>query len=249
MIRRLKQGLLFFEQPQALRAALTWPTFSFTAFRMVSVLARKGLMPRTVLDVGANIGQFAIAAAKFFPHATIHAFEPLPSAAAALRRHAAGLPRVEVHQVALGDREGRAAFRVSANSVSSSLLRATRAHSDAFPDAAAVQEIEVQISTLDRELQNIPLEAPVLLKIDIQGAEAQALRGAASALERIEHVLIEASLVPLYEGESTLRELSALLENRGFRFETAVGFLESPRTGELLQIDALFRAAGKAAPR
>jgi len=249
MIGRLKQGLLFFEQPQALRAALTWPTFSFTAFRMVSVLVRKGLMPRTVLDVGANIGQFAIAAAKFFPQATIHAFEPLPSAAAVLRRHAAGLPRVKVHQVALSDREGRAAFRVSANSVSSSLLRATGAHSDAFPGAAAVQEIEVLVSTLDREVQKVPLEPPVLLKLDIQGGEAQALGGAVRALERIQHVLIEASLVPLYEGESTLGELSALLESRGFRFETAVGFLESPRTGELLQIDALFRAAGEAEPR
>ena len=73
-----------------------------------------------------------------------------------------------------------------------------------------------------------------------------ALRGASRVLRRIEHVLVEASLVPLYEGESTFRELSALMEDCGFRFEAAVGSLESPKTGELLQIDALFRAAKEA---
>ena len=47
-------GLLL--EPRAIRAIATWPLFSVTSFKMVSALARQGILPRTVIDVGANAG-------------------------------------------------------------------------------------------------------------------------------------------------------------------------------------------------
>jgi len=243
VIRHLKQAILFLEDPRALRALVSWPTFSVTSYRMLQVLARKGVRPKTVIDVGANIGQFTVAATKTFHGVTVHAFEPLPDAAAKLRRRTARLPGVTVHGVALGDRESTATLRVSRNSVSSSFLPMRPAHGEAFPESVTVEHIEVPVTTLDRALAGIDLIQPVLLKVDAQEYEAHVLQGASATLAQLAHVLIETSLVPLYEGEPIFPEWSARLAKWGFVFAAAVGFLESPKTGELLQIDALFRRA------
>jgi len=61
-------------------ALLTWPKFSLTSYRMVSALKQQGIHPQTIIDVGANVGQFTIASAKLFPKRQIHSFEPLPEA-------------------------------------------------------------------------------------------------------------------------------------------------------------------------
>ena len=248
MIRHLKQAILFLEDPRALRAFVSWPTFSVTSYRMLQVLARKGVRPKTVIDVGANIGQFTVAATKTFHNITVHAFEPLPDAAAKLRRRTASLPGVTVHEVALGDREATATLRVSRNSVSSSLLSMRPAHGEAFPESVTVENIEVPVTTLDRALGGIGLIHPVLLKIDAQGYEAHVLQGASATLAQVALVLIETSLVPLYEGEPIFPEWSARFAEWGFVFDAAVGFLESPKTGEILQIDALFRRADTVEP-
>lgn len=240
MIRFLKQGLLFLEDPRAIKAFVAWPVFSFTSYRMLSVLSRRGLKPKVIIDVGANVGQFAVAAAEVFPGARIHAFEPLPEARRKLVAATGRLPNVTIHGVALGNRRGHVRLRVNSNSVSSSVLELAQAHTTAFPDARVVAEVEVPISTLDAELTGTPLDRPALLKLDVQGYELQALEGAAVTLSRVDHVLVETSLLPLYEGETTFSGLHHFLEDRGFGFEAIVGALESPRTGELLQIDALF---------
>jgi len=61
-------------------ALLTWPKFSLTSYRMLSALKQQGIHPQTIIDVGANVGQFTIASAKLFPKRQIHSFEPLPEA-------------------------------------------------------------------------------------------------------------------------------------------------------------------------
>ena len=64
---------------------------------------------RTVLDVGANSGQFSRAAAQCFPGVTVHAFEPLAVCQPALRKVAERFPQVQIHPVALGERAGEMA--------------------------------------------------------------------------------------------------------------------------------------------
>src|SRR5258708_37960416 len=83
---------LLLEHPGALRAMLRWPCFSVTSYRMVDDLRRQGVRPRTVIDVGANVGQFALAALELWAPAALHAFEPVEEAHRALRRHLARYP-------------------------------------------------------------------------------------------------------------------------------------------------------------
>src|SRR4051812_7539188 len=57
---------------------------------------------RTVLDIGANCGQFALATRACLPDARIHAFEPLPGPAEVFRKVFAGDANVALHEVAIG---------------------------------------------------------------------------------------------------------------------------------------------------
>ena len=104
--------------------------------------------------------------------------------------------------------------------------------------------IKVPISTLDREMEKLPLENPALLKLDVQGYEQQVLQGSTETLKRVDYVLLEASFRPMYEGEGTFMEIAGTMEDRGFEFLRPVAWLSDPHNGEVLQIDALFMKSG-----
>jgi FkbM family methyltransferase len=243
-VSRVTAGLvLFTERPAAIGAALTWARFSLTSFRMVDDLRRQGVLPATVIDVGANVGQFACAVLSLLRPRWVHAFEPFPDAVGALRRTLGTDPRVVVHGVALGADSGELPFHVNAHSHSSSLLRLAGAHRIAFPDATEVAEVKVPVRTLDQELAAVELPGPVLLKLDVQGYERWVLEGARETLRRANWVILEASFRPMYEGEPGFLDLVGDMAERGFRLLRPVGWLVAPATGEILQCDVLFEPA------
>jgi FkbM family methyltransferase len=229
----------------ALRGFLSWPVFSLTSYQLVSRLVRQGIAPRTVLDVGANVGQFAVAVAMLMPQARIDCFEPLPFCAERLRANTRKFDRVAVHELALGNREGEVAFHVNSHSHSSSVLRLASTHKQAFPDAVETGVIAVKISTLDAIAPGLSLEPPILLKLDVQGYEKETLMGGAQTLSRAAHAVVECSFKPMYEGEAVFTDILRLMETHGFRFVGPVGWLPDQQTRTLVQIDALFeRLAG-----
>lgn len=236
------QGLTRRSLAQAVRGLVTWPTFSVTSFAMISRLIRQGIQPRTVIDVGANIGQFTVAASRLFEDVAIHCFEPLPACLKMLRHNTRRLPRVLVYPVALGSSAGTGTFRVNSHSHSSSLLPLAEAHRLAFPLAREVQRIEVPVTTLDQAFARVELRPPVMLKLDVQGYEAETIRGGVNTLNRVDHVICEASLKPMYHGETLFLDLIGLMEASGFQFMRPVGWLANPKSGEILQMDALFAA-------
>lgn len=223
------------------KAIIFWPKFSVTSFKMASDLVCQKVLPKTVIDVGANVGQFAVASAKLFPNVLVHAFEPNPDCVVALQKNVMSLGSVLVYHIALGEEEGEAAFHVNSHSHSSSILPLSRNHLEAFPDAREVNSIQVKVSTLDTIFSGMELSAPVLLKLDVQGYEAQALRGAVKTLERIDYVVLETSFKPMYEGEMLFMDIVRLMESYGFSFLRPVGWLNDPNTGEIVQMDALFQ--------
>lgn len=223
---------------------LTWPKFSVTSFSMISGLKKQGLIPQTVIDVGANVGQFAIAAAKLFPGVQIHSFEPNPPCATRLRHNVRSLPEIKVYEQALGERSGTVDFHVNTHSHSSSILPLAGSHLDAFPEARESGVIRVPLSTLDEVFSGIKLAGPVLLKLDVQGYELPALQGGKAFLQQVDYVLLEASFKPMYQNEPLFMTLVEEMRAMGFDFLRPVGFLRSPQTGEFLQMDALFQRRG-----
>jgi len=147
-------------------------------------LLRRVLRPGdTFVDVGANIGYFtAVGASLVGPAGQVHAFEPVPEFFARLETLARLNPsfRIHVNGVAIGDREGVAEIRVSAehnigwNTMVPGLMSADRARA----------AHEVRVLRLDRYLEERGIETVSLIKVDVEGFELPALRGLAGWLER-----------------------------------------------------------------
>jgi FkbM family methyltransferase len=219
---------------------MAWPVFSISSFEMISKLLERNVVPNSIIDVGANVGQFTVAAANLFPDVHIHAFEPLEDCTIKLQQNVRQLNHVTVYGLALGDRDGHSPMHVNSYSLSSSILSLTPAHLRAFPYATEVSTVQVPVSTIDKIFAGVSLTSPVLLKLDVQGYEANVLKGAKELLKTIDYVVMEASLKPMYDGELLFDALVNLMQGFGFRFECPVGSLEDPSSGETLQMDALF---------
>ncbi len=223
-----------------LKALLTWSEFSLTSFQLVDALRRQRVAPASVIDVGANVGQFAVAATKLLKPRVLHSFEPIPAVADCLRRNLGGFACAKVNEVVLGERVGSTLFHVNSHNHSSSILSLGDEHRNAFPDAREVKTIEVPMTTLDCYFHDRELPAPVLLKLDVQGYEAQVLRGGRATLARTRWVVAETSLKSMYKDEPVFLDIVEYMRERGFHFLRPVGWLKDPRNGELLQLDALF---------
>jgi hypothetical protein len=78
LLEKLIDTLDVLQHPGALRSMLGSRAFSRPCFRLNQALKCHQPSFGTILDIGANVGQFALAAALHFPGATIHSFEPLP---------------------------------------------------------------------------------------------------------------------------------------------------------------------------
>lgn len=175
----------------------------------------------TVIDVGANHGQFALFARHQFPAATVHCFEPLPAPRQRLIRLLAGDPQVTIQGVALGAEAKTATMRVSAKDDSSSLLSPTDRQVALAPRSETVAVVDVPVETLDAALRDESMISPTLLKVDVQGFELPVLRGAERVLAQVNEALIEVSFVELYEGQAMAGDVLQLMLGAGFHLAGA----------------------------
>jgi FkbM family methyltransferase len=194
----------------------------------------------TVLDIGANVGQFSEWAAKCFPEADIHAFEPLPSCVAELKKVAARFPRIQTHAHALSFETGEAEMFENDYAPSSSLLKMTDRHREIWPKTAKDKKVMVPIETLDGVLGKTPIKGPAFLKIDVQGFELNVLRGAEKTLREVAVIQSEVQFDAFYENQTDFLDLQNFLAEHGFRFAE---FADERRLNDeqrLVYADAVF---------
>ena len=195
-----------------------------------------------VFDVGANEGQFALDLRSAGYQGRIVSFEPLSTAHRALTRASESDVRwVAYNRCALGAECQESAINVAQNSVSSSILPILDAHLSAAPEAASVGREHCSVVTLDSVAGRwLDSAANPFLKMDTQGYEWAVLDGAKAALPRLKGVLVEMSLVQLYEGQRLWRDVVARLEADGFVLWSIQPGFQDQRSGRTLQVDGLF---------
>lgn len=198
-----------------------------------------GLDCHTVVDIGANRGQFALVARRCLPHARVISFEPLPAAAVKFRAVFAGDDRVTLHEVAIGPAPGDATIHVSKRDDSSSLLPITATQVALFPGTEETSTAVVRVAPLREFIPAADIQTPALLKLDVQGYELEALRGCEDMLGQFACVYAECSFVELYAGQAKADEVIAWLRERGFRLR-GVHNMDYDRDGRAIQADFLF---------
>jgi len=194
----------------------------------------------TLIDVGANKGQFASAIRALLPDVRIFAFEPVPDCHRALAEAFRADSAFSAYNVALGDGHGHLEFFQNAFTKSSSALAMTDLHVQAFPWTGSSTRIQVELRRLDDYADAVGGRGRTLLKIDTQGYELEVLKGASRTLDRIDYILVETSFVPLYEGQANFRDVYAFLTGRGFEYAGSFEQMMSPLDGTVLQADGLF---------
>ena len=192
----------------------------------------------SVVDVGANRGQFTVFAAGLFPRARIFAFEPLPGPYAVLARIAAGHERIRAIRAAIGPQAAPARIHVMDPDDCSSLLAPTGHQSALFPQTRLAGSLPVEMAPLAAFIGPGDLHAPALLKLDVQGFELAALAGCAALLDRFAAIYVECSFMPLYAGQPLADEVLAHLRDQGFRLR-GVFNLTHDRSGRAVQADFL----------
>ncbi len=140
------------------------------ATRLITRICEPG---RAFIDIGAHIGSVISSVQKHVPTATIIAIEAIPEKAVHLRR---SFPTAQVHQVALGNLEGNVKFFIDTKqSGYSSLSRPAERDADKFI------EITVPMTSLDQLVDSNIIDA---IKIDVEGAELDVLRGSVCTIAR-----------------------------------------------------------------
>ena len=167
----------------------------------------------TVIDIGANKGQFATFARARWPQARLICFEPLPGPRKKLKAVTSGF--AEIHAIALGEYEGKAEMHIASREDSSSLLPLGETQKKLFGMEEA-KRVMVDVFRLDTVIAANKLFKKSLLKIDVQGFEYESLVGAAELLSHIDTVYVETSYVELYSGQKLASDVAAYLGDFGF---------------------------------
>jgi FkbM family methyltransferase len=210
------------------------PTYNLLGLRAYEI--------RTIIDVGANVGQFAQFARANFPDARIVAFEPLPDAVAALDELARRDSNVEVVACALGEREEHSSIYLHRqHSPSSSLLKTTQHSHDLYPFTQSQAEISVPVRRLDSAVEALdrPLIPETLVKIDVQGYESHVIRGGAATIGAARACIVEVNRDSLYVGQANFEEIVALLAALGLVYSGNLSQVHAV-DGHVIYFDALF---------
>lgn len=197
-----------------------------------------------VLDVGANVGQFALQARQQGFAGDILSFEPVASVHAELAARARADRCWQTFNCAVGSRPDHATIHVSRNSVYSSIKPLTGLAARFDPATEVVANHEVEVVPLDS--LTLPGNASrVFLKIDTQGFEQEVLLGAQATLARCVGVQLELPAEHLYAGVWDFSEGVEFMRRAGF-VPAQIRPVNSRRDdpASVIEFDCVFRRAG-----
>jgi FkbM family methyltransferase len=212
-----------------------WPANRFDAMDDTLTMLRDwGYAPRVVVDVGANVGAWTDMASLVFSDARFHLIEPQPSCAGMLRRFAP--PRFVVHQV-VATAPGADMVRMVGHGTGAGVAGA---------DDQDSATITARAVTLDALLSNeIAPSDRALLKLDIEGHEIEALRGASELLARVEVVVCEVQFFDIgRHGRPVFADVVRFMRQQSFELHDVAALASRPRDRRLRMGDVVFVRTG-----
>jgi len=196
---------------------------------------------KSILDVGANNGQFAKNMRLLFATTDIYSFEPIPSVFEELKENFKDDKYFQAFNFGLGERDEEKAFFLNDFSFSSSFLQMNQTHKDNFPLTVKENKITVKMKKLDEVIDIKKIKKPYLLKLDVQGYEKNVIDGGMGVASGADYIITEVSFAELYDGQILFDEMYSLMKSLGFEYVGNYEQLLSPINGTILQADAIFK--------
>jgi FkbM family methyltransferase len=197
----------------------------------------------TVLDVGANAGQFGSELRRAGYRGRILSFEPMTASHARLRAAAAGDAAWTTLACALGRTDGEAELNVTRHDVFASFRAPVTYAAARFGEATAVARRErVVVRRLDGVLDEVlgpAARARCFLKMDTQGFDLEVFDGVGVWLDRVVALQSEVAVIPLYDGAPRLTESIARYEREGFEVTGLFPVSRDEATGRVIEFDCV----------
>lgn len=226
--------------PGSLMCRLLHPRLvSFGLMANLKVMSARGVFAGidVIVDVGANIGQFAYMISRACPGTPVVSIEPDPECFKELERTFArfGIPG-RCLRAAVSDEPGEAELILHAKRANNSLLESNAVA------AGPTTRVTVGLVRLDDLPAGVLPAGRLLLKIDVQGYEMHVLRSAERVLQHCDAVIVEVSFERAYQGAATPAEVLSWLTERGFGLQDILDTLRntSAHGGNLREADLLF---------
>jgi len=192
------------------------------------VLAHYGFHPRTVFDIGVAYGTYGLYRA--FPDAYYHLIDPTPESLRYMNLLSRQL-RCEIHQTALGHRNGEVEIEIRPDIQAATLL-------EDVGEREILRRDRVPMRRFDSLIDGI--EQPALCKIDVQGAELMVLEGMTGRLDSIDALIVETSTIASLKDGPEVHDVVHFMHEHGFVVADIVGMARRPLDGATAQLDVLF---------
>jgi FkbM family methyltransferase len=196
---------------------------------------------KSIVDGGAHTGHFSRQMASALPSSKIEAFEPASETYRALKRAIAKWPGIRAHKLALGAASEIRTFHNNAAPQTSSLKCATVDGEKYFGGLITETGREdVLIVALGDFCREHGIDQIDIIKLDLQGGEMDALKGAGDMVATAMIVFIEVCFLRIYEDSALFSDLDMFLRSKGFDLYQVYDLVRSPSDGRLLHGDAMF---------
>ena len=154
--------------------------------------------PMTIVDVGANVGAFAIYGKMLGFNNVIHCFEPAPASVSLLRENLGSIPGIHIYPYGLSDHLGRTKMRLNPYSTGQNSIK--------FGDDDS-ELVEIELRNARSIFDDLNVDHIHILKIDTEGCEVEILEALRDRYRDIDYIMVE------YHSENDRRRLDALLES------------------------------------
>jgi FkbM family methyltransferase len=196
-------------------------------------LKARGFYPKSVLDVGANCGEWTRMARNVFPDAEFLLIEPQTAMRSYLEPLCREFENVDCVEAGAAAQNGEMVLSVWGELGNGSSFLPD-------PESECGTKQLVPVRTIDSILEERQSAAPDLVKMDVQGFEIEALKGATSLLGWTEVFILEAGLFVFMPRQPLLREVIDFMASEGYEVYDFPGYIRRPLDGALGTVDVAF---------
>ena len=170
--------------------------FQHNEYSIVGPRSHSG--PLTVIDIGANVGLYAIYMKFNDPHSVIHCFEPSPSSLALLEENVGDIPGINLHPYGLYNGGQEADMNIHRFNTGQNSIK--------LKNENYTNTVSVRLKDAGNEFDKLGVDHLDVFKIDTEGCEVEILESLGYRLGWIDYTLVE------YHSEKDRRQIDHLLK-------------------------------------